>query len=323
VIRLLLSATLLLSSCLPRQALSRRDEVEADRYRLSMELTVSTSGVPLDPFVWRLEGDLGWSFTRSFRDGSLGHLVRFDGLQGQIERAGSVRAVPAVLGEALFELRAFGDGEVLVVSGAPAWAGEAGHSEHLDLLWALLSPHVPGREDAGGGMVTSVPAWVDSGPRVRTRLRSTWSEDGDRLRYAGDISSEGGGVRGAGTFQGELTLGGREARVRTHAITWSREWETRWPGAAVTQQVDGRATLTWLGDEPAPPLDMPLGMDDRNADATPLRLRDGRTVTDPPSVPAGPFPFLLVPDDLPVEEREALRSALVGAGTMPGSEPRP
>lgn len=306
---------LLLQGCLPRHALTRRDELEADLYTLSLTVDVTTEGLDLPPFTYALDGEVAWSYTRSFRDGSMGHLLRFPTLRGQVRRGDTTVDIAVPFSDAIFELRGFPDGEVLTVAGAPRWSADAGHLEVLDVLWPALSPHVPPSRAEAEAFTSSWPAWVSNGPRVRQRLVARWTSLGDdRWAYAGALRGEGGNVTTTGDAAGEVELGTRLSRLVAHRFTGTRTTRTRWAaGAEVAQTFVVRGSLARYGAAPAPPLDMPIGEDDASADALPLRLRDGRTVEEPASAGAPDTPFVFLPDDLPAEERAALRAPLVGA----------
>ncbi len=299
--------------CLPRQALSRRDEVEADLYRLELDVDVVTDGLPVDPFRWHLDGTVAWSYTRTFRDGSMGHLVRFPELRARIERGGQTVDVPVPFADAVLELRGFPDGEVLAVAGASRWTGEAGHIELLDVLWTGLSPHLPGSRAEAEEHTSSWPAWVKDGPRVRHRLKARWTPGGDGWTYEGALEGQGGYVEASGTARGTVTLAKGDTRLQGHTFTWTRTTRTTWPtGADVRQTFTYTGRLEHAGAAPAPPLEMPIEGDSAVSDALPLRLRDGRTAEDaPPAVPPA-VPFLLLPDDLAPDARSALRARVVG-----------
>lgn len=302
-----------LVGCLPKHSLSRRDEVGAALYALALDIDVTTEGAPVAPFRWHLDGQVAWSYTRTFRDGSMGHMVRFDGVRARVERGEASVDVPVPFADGVFEVRAFPDGEILLVRGTSAWVGTAGHLELLDALWAGLSPHLPGSREEAASFTTSWPAWVTNGPKVRNRMVATWTREGESWRYAGRLEGEGGYVSSSGTAQGEVRLGEGDTRLLAHTFGWERATVTRWPtGAVVTQTFRVAGSLTHAGNAPSPALDIPLGEDDPRADALPLRLRDGRAVDDPPANIARLAPFVLLPDDLSAEEREALRAGISG-----------
>ncbi|MDP2315720.1 MAG: hypothetical protein Q8P41_22675 [Pseudomonadota bacterium] len=309
----------LMASCLPKTSLTRRDEVDADLYALTMDMDVATIGLDLPPFRWHVEGTVGVSYARTFRDGSMGHLVRLEGMTATVARnGGATQPVPAPFDGAYVELRAFPDGQLLAVAGASRWVGDAGHLEVLDVLWPALSPHLPStRAEAGGPFITSFPTWVESGPRLRTRLETTWTVAGDAWSYAGTVRGEGGPVAVSGTAEGRVELGEGDTRIQAHAFDWSRAVTTTWSGGRqITQDQHIAGSLRHTGAAPAPLLDMPSGADDATADARPLHLRDGRVVEDRPVDLASALPFLLLPDDLPPAERARLRAEVAGAGSM-------
>lgn len=310
----------LLAGCLPKESLTRRDEVGADLYALSMDMDVRTDGVDVAPFRWHVEGTLSWSYTRTFRDGSLGHLVRVLDTTATITRDGGVPVpVRGPASGAHVELRTFPDGQLLAVTGASAWVGGADHLEVLDVLWPVLSPHIPespGR--AGTPFITSWPTWIEGGPKLRTRLEATWSPAGKGAwSYDGRLEGQGGYVSVSGRASGEVGLGSNDTRLLTHTFDWTRAVDTTWAGGkTIRQDQHLTGSLRHTGRAPAPPLDMPITSDNAAADALALRLRDGRVVEDRPVDLASTLPFLLLPDDLPPDELARLRSVVTGAGSM-------
>lgn len=309
-----------LAACLPPQSILRRDEVPAQLYRLALDVDVRTDGLggEVAPFRWHLDGTLGWSYTRTFRDGSLGHLVRFESSSATVAREGAP-AVPvaAPLADALFELRAFPDGEVLSITGASRWIGTGGHAEVVDLLWPLLSPHLPANRDEAQGFLTSWPTWVPGGPRLRTRLEATWTPDRDTWTYTGALVGQGGPVTVGGDARGVVTLGDKDTRLLAHTFDWTREVTTRWPsGQIVVQTWRTSGDLRHTGEGAAPALDMPIAADSLAADALPVRLADGRVVEDAAVDLREALPFLFLPDDIGADAVARARSSLVGTGSM-------
>lgn len=310
-----------LAGCLPKESLTRRDEVEADVYALALEMDVRTEGIEVAPFRWHVQGTVAHSYTRSFRDGSLGHLLRLVDTSAAISR-GAAAPVP-VRGPASgahVELRAFPDGQLLAVTGASSWAGAGDHIEVLDVLWPIVSPHLPGsRREAGAPFITSWPTWIEGGPRLRTRLEATWdARNKGTWTYEGRLEGQGGYVVVAGQAHGEVALGGSgDPRLLAHTFDWSRVVTTTWAGGRIVKQ-DQRITgsLRHTGRASAPPLDIPIASDDVAADARPLRLRGGYAVEDRPVDLATTLPFLLLPDDLTPEEVARLRALVAGAGSM-------
>jgi len=318
-VRAALSAAILLAGCLPKASLSRRDEASADRYALVVDVAVKTEGLELPPFSWHLSGAVDWSFTRPFRDGSLGHLARFDGLTASTTRQGAAAvATPTPLSSAFVELRSFADGQLLAVSGASPWVGNPGHAELLDVLWPALSPHLPSsRAEAAEPFVTSWPTWVEGGPKVRTRLEARYTPDGETWGYSGTLAGVGGYVTVAGQASGTVELGEGAARLGAHLFDWTRTVTTVWAGGRrIVQTLHITGSLRHVGTVPASLLDMPVGAPDAASDARGLHLRDGRRAEDPPVDLTETLPFLLLPDDLPAEERARLGAEVTGTGTM-------
>ena len=319
-----------MAGCLPKQALSRRDEVGAESYALSVTTDVTSAGaLTLEPFRWTLSGTLLTSYTRTFRDGSLGTLVRFSGVKSTISRGAGTpvslpASLPAPLEGAHFELRAFPSGELLRVSGLSAYVGRRGHAEVLDLVWAALSPHLPGKKQGDAPLITSWHHALRGGPGVRTRMEAGWRPvrmaAGAGWQYEGTLEGNGGYVRSSGTTRGEITLGGQgDPRVVAHRFDVARSVETAWPtGARAIQGWNTTGELRHVGTADAPPLEMPVGEADAEADARSLRLRDGREVSDPAVDGIESLPYLLLPDDLTEEAVAAVRATLAGTGRLGG-----
>jgi hypothetical protein len=280
----------------------------------------------VDPFRWQLDGKVQASFTRAFRDGSLGILVRFTDLSASVQRPGAAPVpVPVGLEGAWLELRAFPQGDVLRLTGASRWAGEKGHLEVLDGLWPALSPRLPER-GAPDPLVSSWPNLIPGGPQVRDRLEAHWQSTraggAPVWTYAGTVSGEGGPVQASGPASGRVTLRNGVPRVDEHTFDWARTVSSTWGGGArVTQEWHTTGSLRHAGTAPAPLLDMPIGSDDASIDALPLKLRDGGVAEDPPVDITADLPFLLLPDDLSAADRARVHATLTGTGRVGRQEP--
>lgn len=312
--RPVVAALLLLGvSCLPKTAVSRRHEIETQRYAVSASVETSTTGVDLGPFTWRVDAVLGRTFARQYRDGSQGWLVLAESARAEVEREGVRVEVPTRLGELLVELRTFEDGEILALTGASALTGPNGHLEVLDVLWPTLSPRLPAGPGPWEPFGASWPTWVAGGPRLQSRLEATWTP-GDALSWTGPVSGSGGTVTVKGHGEGTLHVG--SDGVLEHTTTWDRTVTTRWPGATIVQEQRLRVEVRPLGVGPSPAVDRPPPSESRGSDLEPLRMSDGRVVRDTPVDGASTLPFLLLPDDLSPEVHTRLQEVVRGAGSM-------
>ena len=304
-------ALLLAEGCLPKESLTRRDEVGADVYDVDVRVEVSTEGIEVRPLTWELHGKVGWSYTRTFRDGSLGHLVEFIGVTAGIAGTGGAD----VLQGAIVELRSFPDGRLLKVAGATPFMGDGAHLELLDCLWFALSPHIPGPRSVSP-FPSTWPTWTFEGMRSHAGLTATWSsESEERWAYRGKTERTGGFVTGTSDVSGEMT-GGAEARVVRHDWRADGTLNTIWPASTVQQRLAITLAVQHAGRGPSPALDMPALGGDAASDARPLTLKDGRAAKDVEVDVAVKTPFLFLPDDLPTTERAAIRARLFDAGSI-------
>lgn len=320
----------LAAGCLPRGAIGTRESLEADVYALRVSVEVVTTGdVALEPFTWTIEGRLLSSHARTFRDGSLGRLVRWEGMTGRVERPGAPpKDVPVALDGAWMEMRAFPSGKVLSVEPLAPWAGTGGHAEVLDAIWPALSPEIPAlRVGESADHATSWPTWVRGGPRVHTRMAARWQlldRQGPvgTWTYAGDFAGEGGYVRATGRAEGQVELDASAPRLLAHRFVWTRTVETTWAqGARVAQAQRLEGELRHAGTAPAPAPEMALHVDDPASEAQPLTLPDGAVLPRAAAAPPGALPFLFVPDDLP--DSQAVGKELAAPGSMAPQEARP
>lgn len=292
-------AALLLAGCLPRQALSRADELEATRYHARVRLRAREG--ELAEAEWSSEGDLIWQWTRTFRDGTFGHVVVFEGMRTEDGGAAWERAA--------VEVRSFRDGEIVAVDGLGPWAGTAGHLELADVLWPALSPRVPDAADTA--YRAAWPILYPRGPGVRYQTHGSWASAGGVDTWQGTLTGEGPvlQVRGTALARIERDRGG----VRGAMVQRVASLTTRWAGGReVHQQMEAEVTLERVGSVPALPLLDTYTRDDAASDALPVRLADGRVVDRAPVRP-DQLPFLLLPEASVAETR----GTLLGSGSPP------
>ncbi len=319
------------SACLPPQAVLREQDVVADVYRFTIRADAQTrldappgAEAPVVPdFPFAYDGTLHVQWARTFRDGSLGRLVRLDDLRDPATGA------PAPARGAWVELRAFDSGQILSVGPLAAWSGTDGHLEALDVLWPTLSPRLPALEVGETSRdEVSFPTSVRGGARVQTRMSLDWTleEQAQRIgTYAvrGTAHASAGSVTADAILRGSAQVDAAAARLLRHDTTWERTVVTRWPtGATVSQSQRIALDLRWTGTVPSTPIlreaDLSRG-DDPVADAAPLRLADGSAAPDASVDARKQLPYLLLPDTLPEDVLEGLRHALVGPATLPAN----
>jgi hypothetical protein len=208
-----------------------------------------------------LQGAAERSWTRAFRDGSNGYLIRWVGLQEATQEDGPW--APSPLSGRSVELRTFADGELLQIREVDHVAGAPRHGDSLDVLYPLLSPVVPnlavgqtGRRRSGWPFVVSRSAsW-------RNDLEADWtlvdSTDGvAHVTYTGVLSGTGYDRRHgmevvvSGTATGEVWMREGDAVPLRHTFEWERQVTATYgnTGATVvqTQSYTGEIALIQEG----------------------------------------------------------------------------
>ena len=276
---------LTLTGCLPPGALSREDDLAALRYHVEVGVSAA-EGFGLPAWSWTAGGEavMGWS--RTFRDGTIGHSVRFEGM---VDDVGA-----PVWDQAVIELRTFPSGEIVAIEGLAPWSGTAGHLELADLLWPALSPRVP--DAPRGEAVTGTAAWpvlFPAGPGPRLRMEGSWTLRDHEVVWGGTLSGESGRVRLDGRVDGRYTR--TDDRVTAAQVDSARTVTTRWAaGAQHVQAVVSSVSVSLLGEVPAAPLaPRAAATADADPDALPLVFADGRAVVPGPASDAH-LPFLAV-----------------------------
>lgn len=113
---------LLALACLPKYAVSGREQFPADQHVL--ELTLSRAETTT------YTGSVWVQYTRTFRDGSLARLV--------------VVQLPGLVDGAWVELRSFNDGRILDLANVSAWPTQG--VPFLDDVWHAVNPLIQGRK---------------------------------------------------------------------------------------------------------------------------------------------------------------------------------
>lgn len=238
-------------------------------YRFELEGAFNTTLTPRDggaPEVFpeerlQLWGTVERSEAREFRDGSIGHLVRF----GEVETATSADGPRSrsELSAKSIELRTFGDGEILDIDLLEHISGPPRYGDTFDVLLVALSPVVPQvAEGAEAWRRLSWPFLLEKGQGARTSLSATWRNEGVRevagqqevaVAYQGPLEGKGednrfrGALAISGQAEGRVVLELPRARVLEHTFSWERTLDYRFPGADVAQRQQVRGRLVREG----------------------------------------------------------------------------
>lgn len=201
-----------------------------------------------------LQGAAERSWTREFRDGSNGYLIRWVGLKEATQEDGPW--APSPLSGRSVELRTFADGELLQIREVDHVSGAPRHGDSLDVLYPLLSPVVPSlNEGQTGRRRSGWPFVVSRSTSLRNDLEADWTlverVDGvAHLTYTGALSGSGFDRRHAmeavvtGTAAGEIWVRESDAVPLRHRFEWVREVTATYgnTGAQVVQ------TQTFTGE---------------------------------------------------------------------------
>jgi hypothetical protein len=227
-----------------REAPAPPDPVE--RFRIQIQADFSTTipqpisseidallepvGLDLDLVVSRIPSQV-------FRDGSLGHYIRFESADGTLRRGDTATAAPLSLAGRTVEVRTFSDGELLDVDLLPHIAGIGRYGDVFDLIFPILTPAPP--DISGQRSVPRAMHWPVRVSETEQLLNTLWaqwslleSNAGQwHLGYSGRWSirgaQEAGGRRvpagGEGSGEGEVWLRRSDARLERHTFQWRRE----------------------------------------------------------------------------------------------------
>ncbi|MFT5680377.1 MAG: hypothetical protein ACI8RZ_001283 [Myxococcota bacterium] len=221
-----------------------------ERFRIQIQADFTTTGLEnlpdsLPPESVDLLAPVGFDLdvvvrrepSQVFRDGSLGHYVRFESAEGTIRR-GEV-ATPAVLTLAgrTVEVRTFTDGELLDVTLMEHIAGLGRYGDVFDLIFPILTPTPP--DLSGQQAIPRAMHWpvrLSENEQLLNTLWAQWSmlestSDEWHLGYAGKWAirgaQEAGGQKvpagGSGTGEGEIWLRHSDSRLERHTFQWQRE----------------------------------------------------------------------------------------------------
>jgi len=186
----------------------------------------------------RLEMRLSSSPTRRFRDGSVGHLLRFEDVNLLVDSTPQ----PIELEGRSVEIRTFLNGEILDI----AWMDKvSGHGRYLDVfgvVFSALSPAPPSLKVAERSNRRIIwPFRVGKQLRWDNAVQAVWTNEGRvqtddghsawKIKYSGPWSVTGGTrfqtpeiqytARGAG--EGTILMDVRERELLRHQFEWSRD----------------------------------------------------------------------------------------------------
>ncbi len=215
-----------------RYAFAVRDSIRSEVLDTS-GAPVSVPGLATETLGW--DGELELSAARTFRDDSLGWLVRLGSVHASAE-GGRPPEDPSGLS---LELRAFRSREILAVDLLDHLVGGPRHADLLLPLLVLLSPAVP--EVAVGVTAPrrmNLPMLPEPGRGIRTAWDLSWTRLEDErdagghclaFRWSGPVHGQGndGGedwaarYRVSGTASGETCLGVEDF----HPVRGSLSWE--------------------------------------------------------------------------------------------------
>lgn len=187
---------------------------------------------------------------RSFRDDSIGTMVRFGAMESASDADGPW--LSSELSGLSVELRTFDTGEILRIGDAEHIAGSPRHGELFDVLFPAVSPVVP---DLRGGdsawKRTSWPLLVAHQRGWRNNITAEWTHLGNEdvelgrsthLRYAGRLEGEGSDRRMEaeleldGAVSGEVWVRTDDARLVRHEMDWTRTVTGTYSSGVVLEQ---------------------------------------------------------------------------------------
>ncbi len=244
----------LLLSCatLPLQGGRTVPEPVVQTFDLTLAADFETRGadgleLELAPQSLQLEGRVSIAPSVSYRDGSLGRVLRFEELVD-----GSTGEPHGLEGRAI-ELRGFESGEVLTIHGMEHLAGPGRHGDVLDVIVPLFSPKVPELQRRDRVVTsTSYPVTIGDTRSHRVSLVTAWTPGTETrrsqvLHYEGQLQcdgeDEGLRVTCAGTLNGEL-FGSRAGGLDRSTVVMSRTMVLHGPGGSVVQEQRFDATAT-------------------------------------------------------------------------------
>lgn len=221
-----------------------------ERFRIQIQADFTTSGqeaLPeslseealtlLEPVGFDLDVVVIRQPSQIFRDGSLGHYVRFETAEGTLRRDGVASEVPLTLAGRTVEVRTFTDGELLDVTLMEHIAGVGRYGDVFDLIFPILTPTPP--DLSGRQVIPRAMHWPVRLSETEQLLNTLWAQWSMRestpsewhLEYAGKWSIRGaqqaGGQKvpagGSGKGSGEVWLRRTDSRLERHTFQWQRE----------------------------------------------------------------------------------------------------
>ena len=171
-----------------------------------------------------------------FRDGSVGHRVRFDEATGSLRRDGQSTPAELTLAGRTVEMRTFADGELLDVTELEHAAGLGRYGDIFDLIFPILTPSPP--KVSGRDAVPRAMHWPVRLTDNETLLNTMWAQwslldstaGGWHLGYEGRWSIRGSQeaaetrvpAGGDGSGSGEVWMSRDGVSVQRHTFQWQR-----------------------------------------------------------------------------------------------------
>mgnify|MGYP002631375834 CR=1 FL=1 len=244
--------------------------LETSVYAFELHASFSTqaaeAGQPLPRVVQagtgelHLRGQLRRAPSRTFRDGSRGWMLRFEGVEQSASAEGPW--IEAGISGRSVELRTFESGEILAIEDVEHVAGPGRYGEILDVIFPAVSPVVPALEPGDEAWRRSAwPTVVGSQRAWQNALVATWTHEGKgageiALSYEGGL--EGKGKDGAadasltqtGEARGSLTLRASDLRLLRHDLDWTRVVDVDYgERVALTQTQVFSGSIELIGEE--------------------------------------------------------------------------
>lgn len=240
---------ILLAGCASRDTPAPEPD-PIERFRIQIQADFTTSGqealpdsLPeeslalLEPVGFDLDVVVSRQPSQIFRDGSLGHIVRFETAEGTLRRGGVAADAPLSLAGRTVEVRSFTDGELLDVTLMEHIAGIGRYGDVFDLIFPVLSPTPP--DLSGRQVIPRAMHWPVRLSETEQLLNTLWAQwslqestpSEWHLAYAGKWAirgaQEAGGRKvpagGSGDGTGEVWLRRSDSRLERHTFQWQRE----------------------------------------------------------------------------------------------------
>jgi len=258
---------LMLLACVPKTVLPGSGPEKL--YEVSVQADFDTSGEGVDVSDYAeqqvfLRGRLLKAETREFRDGSEGHMLRFESFEQAPTAEGPW--LRSELSGLSIELRVFPTGEILRVGDAAHIAGAPRHGEVFDILLPALSPMVPAvKPGKESWRRASWPFEVGYQRGWRNEVIALYANQGfedsalgrtAHLEYAGQLSGKGSDsrmeaeVEVTGEVSGAVWMRTSDAVLLRHELDWTRTVSATYSGDVTLTQVQHFVASARLVEEP-------------------------------------------------------------------------